>query len=196
MRLDIASENVTSSIIILHLIFVFSRFRRPASFAPLCQPHPSPVRSLSYPESIAAVQLYLPKLLFHEVVLAPRPSDRFPSADFCLRVGFFFASFPLLNSTIFATSDRDDLNTAHTQRYYSGYRLRTYLLLPFSTCISFSAQVSICALDDACCSKCCLWVRWRPQTRLRGDPLLLLNLRFRHFCDSAGTLNCVPLCTS
>ena len=64
-------------------------------------------------------------LLSREVVLAPRLSDRFPSADSCLRVGFFFAFLPLPTSTTLATSDRRELNTAHTLRYYTGYRLRT-----------------------------------------------------------------------
>ena len=83
------------------LHFVFSRFPRPASIALPCQPlHSSPVRSLSSPESIAAVLSYLPMLLFREVVLASRPSDRLPSANSCLRIGFFF---------IFASSHLDNL---------------------------------------------------------------------------------------
>ena len=105
---------------------MFSHFPRPASIALLCQPlHSSPVRSLSSPESIASVLLYLPMLLSCEVVLAPRPPDRLPSANSCLRVDFFFAYLPLLTLTIFATSDLDELNTSHTLRYYTGYRLRS-----------------------------------------------------------------------
>ena len=101
--------------IIVHLIFVFSRFRRPASIALLCQPlHSSPVRS-----HIPGIESCCPALpamlLFREIVLAPRPLDRHPSANPCLRVGFFFASLPLVTLTIFAASDLDELNTS--QRY-------------------------------------------------------------------------------
>ena len=64
-------------------------------------------------------------LLSCEVVLAPRPPDRLPSANSCLRVRFFFAYLPLLTLTFFAISDLDELNTSHTLRYYTGYRLRS-----------------------------------------------------------------------
>ena len=72
-----------------------SRFRRPASIALLCQSlHSSPLRSFSSPESIAAVLLYLPMLLFREV-------GSTPVREFLLARRFFLR--------IFASSHLDNL---------------------------------------------------------------------------------------
>ena len=114
-----------SSTIVLHLISSF-RISLDLPQLPSCQSlHSSPVRSLSTPESIAAVLLYLPMLLPARLSWLPAGRmDYRPQIPACASV-FFFASLPLLTLTIFATSDLDELNTSHTLHYYTGYRLRS-----------------------------------------------------------------------
>ena len=53
------------------------------------------------------------------------PVGSTPVRKFLLARRFFLASWPLLTLTIFATSDRSELNTAHTLRHYTGYRPRS-----------------------------------------------------------------------